>query len=158
MAQPAGVSGRVVAQNRRARHEYFVDETLEAGIMLTGSEVKSLRASRGSINEAYAGERDGEIWLFNAHIPEYLAAAHFGHEPRRIRKLLLHKKEVNKLLGAVRKEGATLVPLSVYFNDRGRAKLQLGLVHGKKKSDKRATIKQRDWQRDKARLMRNKDL
>ena len=156
MAQPSPAHGRVVAQNRRARHEYFVDETLEAGIMLTGSEVKSLRANRGSINEAYAGERDGEIWLFNAHIPEYGGAKHFGHEPRRIRKLLLHKREVSKLIGAVRREGATLVPLSLYFNDRGRAKLQLGLVHGKKKADKRASIKERDWQRDKARLMRNR--
>ena len=156
MAQPAGAPGRVVAQNRRARHEYFVDETLEAGIMLTGSEVKSLRANRGSINEAHAGERDGEIFLYNAHIPEYGGAKHFGHEPRRIRKLLLHKREVNRLIGAVRREGATLVPLSLYFNDRGKAKLQLALVHGKRKADKRATIKERDWQRDKARLMRER--
>ncbi len=154
MAQPSGAPGRVVAQNRRARHEYFIDETLEAGIVLTGSEVKSLRANRGSINEAHAGERDGEIWLYNAHIPEYGPAKHFGHEPRRVRKLLLHKREIDKLIGAIRREGATLVPLSLYFNDRGVAKVQLGLVRGKRKADKRAAIKERDWQRDKARLMR----
>jgi len=154
MAQPSGAPGRVVAQNRRARHEYFIDETLEAGIVLTGSEVKSLRANRGSINEAHAGERDGEIWLYNAHIPEYGPAKHFGHEPRRVRKLLLHKREIDKLIGAIRREGATLVPLSLYFNDRGVAKVQLGLVPGKRQADKRAAIKERDWQRDKARLMR----
>ena len=153
MARQPG-AGRVVAQNRRARHDYFIDETLEAGIVLTGSEVKSLREGRASINEAYAGERDGAIWLFNAHIPEYRGASHFGHEPRRNRKLLLHKREMNRLIGAVRKEGVTLVPLSVYFNERGIAKVALGLVHGKRKADKRAAIKERDWQRDKARLMR----
>lgn len=153
MARQPG-AGRVVAQNRRARHDYFIDETIEAGIVLTGSEVKSLREGRASINEAYAGERDGAIWLFNAHIPEYRGASHFGHEPRRNRKLLLHKREMNRLIGAVRKEGVTLVPLSVYFNERGIAKVALGLVHGKRKADKRAAIKERDWQRDKARLMR----
>jgi SsrA-binding protein len=156
LAQKADAPGRLVAQNRRARHDYFIDETLEAGIILTGSEVKSLRANRGSINEAHAGERDGEIWLYNAHIPEYGSAKHFGHEPRRLRKLLLHRREMNRLIGAIRREGTTLVPLSLYFNERGRAKLQLGLVHGKRKEDKRATIKERDWQRDKARLMRNR--
>ena len=153
--QPSG-AGRVVAQNRRARFEYTVEETFEAGIMLTGSEVKSLRGGRASIAESHAGDRDGEIWLLNAHIPEYRGAGVFGHETRRPRKLLLHKREIEKLLGAVRREGATLVPLSVYFNDRGMAKVQLALVTGRKKADKRAAVKERDWQRDKARLLRDR--
>lgn len=155
MAQ-AESPGRTVAQNRRARHDYFIEDTLEAGLVLTGSEVKSLRQNRGSINEAYAGEQNGEVWLINAHIPEYRGASHFGHEPRRARKLLVHRRELNRLLGSVRREGYTLIPLSLYFNRRGLAKLQLGLAKGKRKVDKRHSIKERDWQRSKARLLREK--
>ena len=155
MAQ-AEVPGRTVAQNRRARHDYFIEDTLEAGLMLTGSEVKSLRQNRGSINEAYAGEQNGEMWLINAHIPEYRGASHFGHEPRRPRKLLVRRRELNRLLGSVRREGYTLVPLSLYFNGRGLAKLQLGLAKGKRNIDKRQSIKERDWQRSKARLLRDR--
>ena len=148
--------GRIAAQNRKARHDYFIEETVEAGIVLLGTEVKSLRAGGASIAEAYAGPQGGEIFLFNAHIPEYKAAKHFGHEPKRPRKLLLKRREVSRLAGAVQRAGVTMVPLSLYFNDRGIAKLQLGLAKGKRKLDKRETEKQRDWQRDKARLMREK--
>jgi SsrA-binding protein len=147
---------RAVAQNRKARHDYFIEETLEAGIVLMGTEVKSLRAGGASIAEAYAGPQDGEIFLFNAHIPEYKAAKHFGHEPKRPRKLLLKRREVGRLAAAVQRAGITMVPLSLYFNERGIAKVQLGLAKGKRKTDKRDTEKQRDWQRDKARLMREK--
>ena len=149
-------AGRVAAQNRKARHDYFIEETLEAGIMLVGTEVKSLRAGGASIAEAYAGPVDGELFLFNAHIPEYKAARHFGHEPKRPRKLLLRRREVERLSGAVQRAGITLVPLSLYFNARGIAKVQLGLAKGKRKLDKRETEKKRDWQRDKARLMRQR--
>src|SRR5690606_5171549 len=155
MAQ-AEAPGRTVAQNRRARHDYFIEDTVEAGLGLTGREVKSRRQSRGSINEAYAGEQNGEIWLINAHIPEYRGASHFGHEPRRPRKLLLHRRELNRLLGSIRREGYTLIPLSLYFNRRGIAKLQLGLAKGKRKVDKRQSIKERDWARSKARLLRER--
>lgn len=155
MAQ-AEAPGRTVAQNRRARHDYFIEDAVEAGLVLTGSEVKSLRQNRGSINEAYAGEQNGEIWLINAHIPEYRGASHFGHEPRRARKLLLHRRELNRLLGSIRREGFTLIPLSLYFNRRGIAKLQLGLAKGKRKVDKRQSIKERDWARSKARLLRER--
>lgn len=152
----SGAAGRVVAQNRRARFDYFIEDTLEAGIVLAGSEVKSLRDGRASINESYAGERAGDLWLINAHIPEYKAASHFGHDSRRPRKLLLRRREINKLLAAIRREGATLVPLAIYFGKRGFAKVELGLARGKRKVDKRATIKERDWQRDKQRLMRQR--
>ena len=145
---------RYAAQNRRARHEYFIEDTVEAGLVLHGSEVKVLRQGQASIAEAYANESAGELFLVNANIPEYAAAKHFSHEPRRPRKLLLHRKEMAKLLGAIRREGMTLVPLSIYFNERGRAKVELGLAHGKRKADKRQAEKERDWQRDKARLMR----
>ena len=147
---------RAAAQNRKARHDYFIEETLEAGIVLMGTEVKSLRAGGASIAEAYAGPQDGEIFLFNAHIPEYKAAKHFGHEPKRPRKLLLKRREVGRLTGAVQRAGITMVPLSLYFNERGIAKVQLGLAKGKRKTDKRDTEKERDWQRDKARLLRDK--
>ncbi|MEX2650067.1 MAG: SsrA-binding protein SmpB [Alphaproteobacteria bacterium] len=147
-------AGLVVARNRKARHDYFIEDTVEAGIVLSGSEVKSLRGGRASITDSYAVEKGGEIWLINAHLPEYAAANRFGHETRRPRKLLLHRKQVNKLIGAVTREGKTLVALSVYFNARGRAKVELALAHGKKAHDKRATIKAREWQRDKQRLMR----
>jgi SsrA-binding protein len=147
---------RYAAQNRRARYDYHIAETLEAGMQLQGTEVKVLRQGLASINEAYATERGGEIFLVNAHFPEYPSATRFNHEPRRPRKLLLRKREVDKLLGAIKREGVTLVPLSLYFNDRGIAKCELGLAKGKKKADKRETEKTRDWQRDKARIMREK--
>ncbi|OHC83759.1 MAG: SsrA-binding protein [Rhodospirillales bacterium RIFCSPLOWO2_12_FULL_67_15] len=146
---------RFAAQNRRARHDYLIESTLETGLQLTGTEVKSLREGRASIAEAYAGEKNGELYLLNAHIPEY-PASRFNHEPRRPRKLLVHKREMRKLLGAVTREGKTLVPLSIYFNKRGRAKLDLALASGKHKADKRAAIKERDWKREQARLMRGK--
>lgn len=146
---------RFAAQNRRARHDYLIESTLETGIQLTGTEVKSLREGRASIAEAYAGEKDGELYLLNAHIPEY-AASRVNHEPRRARKLLVHKREMRKLLGAVSREGKTLVPLSIYFNKRGRAKVDLALASGKNMADKRAAIKERDWKREQARLMRGK--
>jgi SsrA-binding protein len=147
---------RVVAQNRRARFDYEILETLEVGIMLTGSEVKSLRLGTSSINESFAGEMEGEIFLFNANIPEYLQANRFNHEPKRPRKLLMRKNQLNKFLTAIRRKGLTLVPLKLYFNAKGKAKVELGLGRGKKSVDKRSTIKERDWQRDKARLMRSK--
>jgi SsrA-binding protein len=145
---------RHVAQNRRARHDYLIEDTLEAGLVLRGTEVKVLRRGQASIAEAYADEEQGELFLVNANIPEYSAAAHFGHEPRRPRKLLLHKREMNRLLGAIRRQGVTLVPLSIHFNERGRAKVTLGLARGKRKTDKRQAEKARDWQRDRARIMR----
>ena len=147
---------RYVAQNRRARHDYHIEDTLEAGIALEGTEVKVLRQGLASINEAYAAERGGEFYLVNAHFPEY-PPARFNHEPRRVRKLLLRRREIDKLMGAVKREGITVVPLSVYFNERGRAKVELGLAKGKRKSDKRETEKARDWQRDKARIMRERN-
>jgi SsrA-binding protein len=147
---------RVAATNRRARFEYFILETLEAGVMLSGTEVKALRAGSASIAEAYAGEQDGELFLLNAYVPEYKAANRFNHEPKRPRKLLVRRRELDKLLGAVRRDGVTLVPLSIYFNERGIAKVELGLAKGKKKGDKRETEKARDWQREKSRLMRDK--
>jgi SsrA-binding protein len=148
---------KFVAQNRKARHDYFIDESLEAGIILEGTEVKSLRQGHASIQEAYAREQDGELWLINAFVPEYqMAGPRFNHEPRRPRKLLVHRKELNKLMGRVKREGVTLVPLSIYFSQRGRAKVEIGLARGKRKEDKREAEKTRDWQRDKARLMRNK--
>ena len=146
----------LIAQNRRARHDYFIEDTVEAGIVLVGSEVKSLRDGKASIGESYAGQDRGELTLFNAHIPEYPAAAPFNHEPRRPRRLLVHRKERDRLLGLIQREGATLVPLRLYFNDRGIAKVAIGIATGKKKMDKRETEKKRDWQRDKARLMREK--
>lgn len=147
---------RVVAQNRRARFDYEIIETLEVGIMLTGTEVKSLRQGTSSINESYAGEMEGEIFLFNANIPEYLEANRFNHEPKRPRKLLMRKRQLVKFLNAIRRKGMTLVPIKLYFNAKGLAKVELGLGKGKKTVDKRSTIKERDWQRDKSRLMRNK--
>jgi SsrA-binding protein len=147
---------KVVADNRRARFNYEIGQTLEAGVVLTGTEVKSLREGRSNIADSFAGEKEGELWLFNAYIPEYQQASRFNHETRRPRKLLLHKREVNKLLGAVQREGMTVVPLKVYFNDRGRAKVELALGRGKKLHDKRETEKKRDWSREKGRLLREK--
>src|ERR1700733_13118773 len=127
---------RYAAQNRRARHDYLIEDTLEAGLVLQGSEVKVLRQGQASINEAYANESGGELFLVNANIPEYTAAKHFSHQPRRPRKLLLHRKEMARLLGVFRREGMTLIPLSIYFNERGRAKVEHGLAAGKRKADK----------------------
>ena len=147
-------TGKIVAQNRRARYDYAISETLEAGIVLEGTEVKSLRQGHASIAEAYATPQGGEIYLINAHIPEYQSARHFGHEPRRPRKLLLRGREISKLLGAVRRKGMALVPLSIYFNQRGIAKVNLALAEGKRKVDKRAAVKDQEWKRQKERLLR----
>src|ERR1700722_13425735 len=149
---------RYVAMNRKARHDYFITDSVEAGMMLVGTEVKSLRSGQASIQEAFASPKDGGLYLLNAYIPEYQqAGAHLQHETRRPRKLLLHKKEMNKLMGQVNREGMTLVPLGIYFNKRGIAKVELALAKGKHKADKRATTKERDWKRDKARIMRAKN-
>src|SRR6476659_5505105 len=145
---------KVVAENRRARFDYFVEERLEAGIQLTGTEVKSLRTGEGSIAEAYATVEGEEVWLINSHIPQYGAGSWMNHEPRRKRKLLLRSKEIDKLQGAITRQGLTLVPLSIYFNTRGRAKIELALARGKKAHDKRETIKERDWKREQGRLLR----
>lgn len=153
--EPLAAGRRVVAQNRKARHNYFIDETLEAGMILTGTEVKSLREGRANLGDAYAVERDGEVFLVNAHISEYRSGNRFNHAPMRPRKLLLRKREIRRLIGALQREGVTLVPLSIYFNERGIAKVQLGIARGKRQYDKRATAKERDWQRQKARLLRS---
>jgi SsrA-binding protein len=147
---------KVAAENRKARFNFEIGETFEAGIALTGTEVKSLRSGKATIAESYAGEKNGEIFLVNAYIPEYLQANQFNHETRRPRKLLMHRREVNKLVGAVQREGMTIVPLKIYFNDRGRAKVELALARGKKLHDKRETEKARDWSREKGRLLRDK--
>jgi SsrA-binding protein len=148
---------RIVAENRQARHEYFITDTLEAGLQLTGTEVKSLRKGQANIAESYASAEEGGLWLINAYIPEYQGAGRFfQHEPRRKRRLLLHKKEIHKLAIAAERQGMTLVPLELYFNARGIAKLKLALAQGKKLHDKREAAKKRDWSREKARLMREK--
>ncbi len=147
---------RVVADNRKARFNYEILDTVEAGIALTGTEVKSLRQGKATIGEAYAGPSGNELFLFNAYIPEYLQANRFNHETRRPRRLLLHKRQINKLIGATQREGFTVIPLKIYFNERGRAKVELGLGRGKKLHDKRETEKQRSWNRERARLMREK--
>lgn len=150
----AGASTGPVAQNRRARHDYFIDEVIEAGIVLEGSEVKALRKGSVSLNESYAGPKDGGLYLINCHIPEYKQAGARNHEPLRPRRLLVHRRELDKLFGAVKREGVTLVPLKIYFNERGIAKLALGLARGKKKHDKREAQKEQDWRRQKSRLLR----
>jgi SsrA-binding protein len=147
---------KIIADNRKARYAYAIEETLEAGIMLMGSEVKSLRSGKTTIGVSYAHAKDGELWLVNAYIPEYTQASRFNHEPKRVRKLLVHKREAAKLAAAIQREGMTLIPLKMYFNAKGKAKVELGIAKGKKLHDKRETEKQRDWQRDKARLMRDK--
>lgn len=147
---------KVVALNKRARFDYFIEENIEAGIMLFGSEVKSLRQGKGSIVESYASDEGDELFLINAFIPEYNEASRFNHNPKRPRKLLVRRRELNRLLTAIRRKGMTLVPLSLYFNKRGIAKVDLGLASGKKKADKRETEKERDWQREKGRLIRDK--
>lgn len=147
---------KTVAENRRARFDYFIEDKFEAGIALSGTEVKSLRFGEGSIAESYAEVRGGEAFLVNANIPEFSHGNRYNHEPKRPRKLLLHQREIEKLVGAVERKGMTMVPLSIYFNSRGRAKVELALAKGKQNHDKRATMKDRDWQRDKARLMRER--
>ncbi|MFG1383413.1 SsrA-binding protein SmpB [Xanthobacter versatilis] len=147
---------KIAADNRRARFDFEIGETFEAGVMLTGTEVKSLRTGKATIGESYAAQKAGEMWLYNAYIPEYLEANRFNHETRRPRKLLLHKRQIAKLGQAVEREGMTVVALKIYFNDQGRAKVELALAKGKKAHDKREASKERDWARDKARLMRDR--
>ena len=149
---------RAAAGNRRARFDYEIGQIFEAGIVLTGTEVKSLRGGRATIGEAYAGETGGEIWLYNAYIPGYLEANRFNHETRRPRKLLLNKREIRRLTNAVNREGMAVVPLKIYFNDRGRAKIEVALAKGKKLYDKRQTEKERSWSREKSRIMKEKGL
>jgi len=150
------MNGKLIADNRKARHNYEFLDTFEAGLMLTGTEVKSLRNGKANIAESYATEEEGEIWLINSYIPEYLEGNRNNHNPRRRRKLLLHKKEMSKLIGGVQREGLTIVPSRLYFNERGIAKLQIALARGRKAHDKREVAKRRDWNREKARLMREK--
>ena len=156
MAEKSKRAIKVVADNRKARFNYEIGEVFEAGLALTGSEVKSLRGGKATIAESYADARANEIWLINSNIPEYLQAARFNHVPKRPRKLLLQRREIDKLLGAVEREGMTLVPLKLYFNEKGRAKVEIALARGKKLHDKRETEKERTWNREKARLMREK--
>ena len=150
------MTGKLIAENRRARYDYFIENTFEAGLALTGTEVKSLRVGRANIAESYAAVEGREIVLINANIPEYGPANRFNHEPKRPRKLLLHRKEIDKLIGAVQRDGRTLAPLKLYFNDKGRVKLELALATGKKAHDKRATVAERDWKREQGRIMRDK--
>ncbi len=147
---------KIVAENRKARFEYFLEEFFEAGIALQGTEVKSLRFGEGSIAESYAEVRDGQAWLVNANIPEFSHGNRFNHEPKRPRKLLLHQRQVEKLQGAVAREGMTLIPMSIYFNGRGRATVELALAQGKKTPDKRGSIKERDWKREQGRILRDR--
>lgn len=156
MAKKTEPGRKIVAENRKARYSYHIGETFEAGIQLAGTEVKSLRQSKANIAESYVSPERGEIWLINSNIPEYLQANRFNHEPTRARKLLLHKRQMEKLVGAVQREGMTIVPLRLYFNERGRAKVEIALAKGKQAHDKRETEKARDWQREKGRLMREK--
>lgn len=147
---------KLIAENRRARFDYFLEDSLEAGLVLTGTEVKALRQGRANIAESYASAEGREIVLINAYIPEYANATRFNHEPRRPRKLLLHRRQIDRLIGAVQREGRTIIPMRLYWDDKGRAKLELALAKGKKNHDKRQTEADRDWARDKARLMRDK--
>ncbi|MFL5117286.1 MAG: SsrA-binding protein SmpB [Microvirga sp.] len=156
MAKDQKAGYRVVADNRKARFNYEILDTYEAGIALTGTEVKSLRQGKATIGDAYAGPSGEDFFLFNAYIPEYLQANRFNHETKRPRRLLLHRRQIDKLIGATQREGFTVVPLKMYFNERGRAKVELGLGRGKKLHDKRETEKQRDWNRERARVMRDK--
>jgi SsrA-binding protein len=156
MAAKTNPRFKVVADNRKARFNYEIGEVYEAGIALTGSEVKSLRAGKATIGESYADSRDGELWLINSNIPEYQQAGRFNHLPKRPRKLLLHQRQISKLAGAVEREGMTVVPLKLYFNDKGRAKIEIALARGKKLHDKRETLKRRSWDRERGRLLRQK--
>ena len=146
----------LVAENRKARFNYEIGDVVEAGLVLRGTEVKALRNGEANIAESYASFEDGEMWLINSHVPEYLEANRFNHDPRRRRKLLLSRREIARLVNATDREGMTIVPLRLYFNDRGRAKLELAVARGKKLHDKRETEKKRDWNREKARLLREK--
>ena len=157
MARPRPVEfdkQKIVAENRRARFDYFIEQVFEAGIVLTGTEVKSLRFGEGSIAESYAEVKDDEVWLINSNVPEFSHGNRYNHEPKRPRKLLLKEREIAKMHGAVAREGMTLVPLSIYFNGKGKAKVELALSKGKKAHDKRETIKERDWKREQSRLLR----
>ncbi len=156
MARKPDRKRTIIADNRKARFNYEIGEVLEAGIALSGTEVKSLRQSKANIAESYVSPEAGEIWLINAYIPEYQKASRFNHQPRRPRKLLLHKREIARLIVAAQQQGMTIVPLKLYFNDRGVAKVEIALARGKKIHDKRETEKKRDWQREKARLMRER--
>ena len=151
MAQTKPAGRRAVAENRKARHNYLIEDTYEAGIELKGTEVKSLRTGKANIADAYAGPSGSDLYLFNAYIPEYLEANRFNHETRRPRRLLMHRREIDRLVGAVQRDGVTLIPLRLYFNERGRAKLELAVARGKSASER-----ERDWNREKARLMREK--
>jgi SsrA-binding protein len=156
MAKAPERRSKIVAENRKARFNYEIGEVFEAGLALSGTEVKSLRGGKATIAESYADARGGEIWLINANIPEYLQANRYNHVPKRPRKLLLHRRQVDRLAGAVEREGMTIVPLRLYFNDKGRAKLEIALARGKKLHDKRETEKKRSWQRERGRLLRQK--
>ncbi len=156
MSEPKQQARKLIAENRRARFDYFLEDSIEAGMVLTGSEVKSLRLGRANIAESYATVEGNEMVLINAYIPEYPGANRFNHEPRRIRKLLLHRKQINKLMAAVQREGRTIVPVKMFFDEKGRAKLELSLAKGKKLHDKRASEADKDWKRDQARLMRDR--
>jgi len=159
MARPKPVQfdkHKVVAENRRARFDYAIETVYEAGIALTGTEVKSLRFGSGTIAESYAEVKDNQVWLINSNVPEFIHGNRYNHEPKRARKLLLHEREINKMHGAVAREGMTLVPLSIYFNAQGRAKVELAIAKGKKAHDKRETIKERDWKREQGRIMRDR--
>jgi len=156
MAAKSERAFKLVADNRKARFNYEIGDTFEAGIALTGTEVKSLRAGKAAIAEAYADARGGEMWLLNSNIPEYLQASRFNHPPKRPRKLLLHRRQIEKLAGGVERDGMTIVPLKMYFNEKGRAKVEVALARGKKLHDKRETEKKRSWEREKGRLLRMK--
>ena len=158
MARPRtnGTKVKTVAENRRARFDYAIDTVYEAGIALTGTEVKALRFGEGSIAESYAEVKDGQVWLINSNVPEYSHGNRLNHEPKRPRKLLLHEREINKMHAAVMRQGMTLVPLSVYFNERGRAKIEIAIAKGRKAHDKREHIKEQDWKREAGRLLRDR--
>jgi SsrA-binding protein len=156
MSKSEGGGSKLIAENRRARFDYFLEQTYEAGLSLTGTEVKALRLGRANIAESYAATQGDEIVLVNAYIPEYGPANRFNHDPRRPRKLLLHRREIDKMLGAVNRDGRTLIPTRLYFNDKGRVKLELALAKGKKAHDKREVAAERDWKREQGRLLRDK--
>ena len=156
MVTKSDPNSKLIAENRRARFDYFLEDNIEAGIQLLGTEIKALRDGRANIAESYAAVEGREIVLINADIPPYKQANRFNHEPRRPRKLLLHRKQIDKLMGAVQRDGQTIIPLKLYLNDAGKAKLEIALAKGKKLHDKREASAERDWQRDKARLMRDK--
>jgi len=154
--RPAQEKVKIVAENRRARFDYAIDQVFEAGIALTGTEVKALRFGEGSIAESYAEVKGGEVWLINANVPEFSHGNRHNHEPKRPRKLLLHEREINKMFAAVMRQGMTLVPLSIYFNPRGRAKIELALAKGRKAHDKREYVKEKEWKREAARILKER--